>query len=387
MILGVSAPRRPARAEVVGSLLRPRRLLQAAAELYEPGHTAVFAQERAKDRSALDEVLDQEVRAAVARQADLGLDVVTDGEFGRLAFTNSFYDAIEGIEPSPVPVRFRNAAGEKIIFTGVPRITGRLRKVDNPLAREAARLHAITDRPFKVTLPAASWFLPTVFFESGGPYASHDELLEDTLAVQRELIAEAIEAGARYVQLDFPSYVQLIDDGAREYAIVRQGLDPEDFLDRALDLDRRVIEGFPDEVTFGMHICRGNHRSMWIYEGSLEPVAERIFTELPYDVFLVEWDDPERAGDYGALRHVPRNGPIVVLGIVSSKHPPVETRDQLVREVERAARHVDVAQLAISPQCGFASTAEGNALAPDAQWAKLEAVAEAADEVWGRPGG
>jgi methionine synthase II (cobalamin-independent) len=188
-------------------------------------------------------------------------------DVGSLAFTNSFYDAIEGIEPSPVPVRFRNGAGETVVFAGVPRITGRLRKVDNPLAREAARLHAITDRPFKVTLPAASWFLPTVFFESEGPYASHDELLEHTLTIQRELIAEAI------------------------------------------DLDRRVIEGFPGEVTFGMHICRGNHRSMWIYQGSLEPVAERIFTDLPYDVLLVEWDDPARTGDFGALRHVPRNGP------------------------------------------------------------------------------
>jgi 5-methyltetrahydropteroyltriglutamate--homocysteine methyltransferase len=382
----VRVPRHPARAEVVGSLLRPPRLLEAAAELYEPGHTAVFAQERAKDRSALDAIVEQEVRAAVARQADLGLDVVTDGEFGRLAFTNSFYDAIEGIEPSPVPVRFRNATGEKVVFAGVPRITGRLRKVDSPPAREAAFLRAITDRPFKVTLPAASWFLPTAFFESEGPYASHDELLQDTLTIQRELIADAIAAGARYVQLDFPSYVQLIDDGARDHAIVRQGLDPEEFLDRAIELDRRVIEGFPDDVRFGLHICRGNHRSMWIYQGSLEPVAERIFNELPYDVFLVEWDDPERAGDYGALRHVPRGGPVVVLGIVSSKQPHVETRDQLMAEIERATRHVDVAQLAISPQCGFASTSEGNELSSEAQWAKLEAVARAADEVWGRAG-
>jgi 5-methyltetrahydropteroyltriglutamate--homocysteine methyltransferase len=283
-------------------------------------------------------------------------------------------------------VRFHNAAGEKVIFGGVPRITGRLRKVDSPLAREAALLRTVADRPFKVTLPAASWFLPTVFFESDGPYASHDELLEDTLAIQRELIADAVAAGARYVQLDFPSYVQLIDEGAREHAIVRQGLDPQEFLDRAIDLDRRVIEGFPDSVTFGLHICRGNHRSMWIYEGSLEPVAERIFGELPYDVFLVEWDDPERAGDFGALRHVPRGGPIVVLGIVSSKHAPVETREKLIGEIERAARHVDVAQLALSPQCGFASTSEGNELSPETQWAKLAAVARVADEVWGSAG-
>src|SRR3954452_6217354 len=148
----MSAPRRPARAEVVGSLLRPPRLLEA----------------RAGDDAALPEIVDAEVRAAVARQVDLGLDVVTDGEFGRDAFTHSFYDAIEGIEPSPVPVRFRDAAGDKVLYTGVPPICGRLRKVANPLVRDTDRLRAITERPFKVTLPAASWFfLPAAFFEQG----------------------------------------------------------------------------------------------------------------------------------------------------------------------------------------------------------------------------
>jgi 5-methyltetrahydropteroyltriglutamate--homocysteine methyltransferase len=362
MIVGVSAPRSPARAEVVGSLLRPPRLL---------------------DGAVAREVVDAEVRVAVARQIDAGLDVVTDGEFARAAFTHSFYDAIEGIEPSPLPVRFRNAAGETVLYRGVPRISGRLRKVDNPLVREVDRLRAITDHPFKVTLPAASWFLPTVFFEQEGPYSSHDELLEDTLAIQRELIAEAIGAGARYVQLDFPSYVQLTDAGAREYAIVRQGIDPDAFLAKALELDRRVVEGFPADVTFALHICRGNFRSMWIYEGALEPVAEAIFTELPYDVFLVEWDDPDRSGDYSALRHLPE-GPIAVLGLVSTKHAALETREALLREIERAAQHADVAQLALSPQCGFASVAEGNDITLDAQWAKLELVAEVADEVWGR---
>ncbi len=361
----MSAARRPARAEVVGSLLRPGRLLET----------------RAAGGAAADEILAEEVRAAVARQVDLGLDVVTDGEFGRVAFTHSFYDAIDGVEPSPVPVRFRNAAGEKVVYNGVPRISGRLRKVDSPLAREADRLRAITDHPFKVTLPAASWFLPAAFFEEEGFYDSHDELLEATLAIQRELIAEAIGAGARYVQLDFPSYVQLVDEGAREYAIVRQGIDPDAFLAKALDLDRRVIEGFPADVTFGLHICRGNFRSMWIYEGALDPVAEAIFNELPYDVFLLEWDDPDRAGDYTALRHLPK-GPIAVLGLVSTKHGEVEAREALVREIERAAEHADVGQLALSPQCGFASVAEGNALSPEAQWAKLEVVGRTAAAVW-----
>jgi methionine synthase II (cobalamin-independent) len=361
----VSAARRPARAEVVGSLLRPGRLLEA----------------RAAGGAAADAIVAEEVGAAVARQVDLGLDVVTDGEFGRAAFTHSFYDAIDGIEPSPVPVRFRNAAGEKVVYNGVPRISGRLRKVDSPLAREADRLRAITDHPFKVTLPAASWFLPAAFFEEDGFYDSHDELLEATLAIQRELIAEAIGAGARYVQLDFPSYVQLVDEGAREYAIVRQGIDPDVFLAKALDLDRRVIEGFPADVTFGLHICRGNFRSMWIYEGALDPVAEAIFNELPYDVFLLEWDDPDRAGDYAALRHLPK-GPIAVLGLVSTKHGQIEGREALVREIESAAKHADVGQLALSSQCGFASVAEGNALSPEAQWAKLEVVGRTAAAVW-----
>jgi 5-methyltetrahydropteroyltriglutamate--homocysteine methyltransferase len=361
----VSAPRRPARAEVVGSLLRPRRLLDAVS-----------------GGADAEAVLDEEIRGAVARQVDLGLDVVTDGEFGRAAFTHSFYDAIEGIDPAPVPVRFRNAAGERVVYSGVPRIAGRLRKVGNPLVREVDRLRAITDHPFKVALPAASWFLPPAFFDADGYYASHDELLEATLAIQRELIAEAIGAGARYVQLDFPSYVMLVDEGAREHALVRRGVDPDAFLAKALELDRRVIEGFPTDVTFAMHICRGNYRSMWIYEGSLEQVADAIFNELPYDVFLVEWDDREREGDYAPLRHLPRAGPVAVLGLVSSKHPRVETREALLRELESAARHADVSQLALSPQCGFASVAEGNELSPDAQWAKLEVVARVADEVW-----
>lgn len=375
--------REPARAETVGSLLRPEPLLRAADELFESGHTAIFAEERAKDRSDFDAAVEREVAAAVARQQEIGLDVVTDGEFSRMVFTNSFYDAIEGIEPNPVPVRFRNAAGQKVAFEGLPRVSSKLRKVDSPLAREAELLSRLSDRPFKVTLPAASWFLPAAFFQPGGAYATHEELLDDTLAIQRELIADAIAAGARYVQLDFPNYVQLVDAGAREHAIVRQGIDPDAFLDKAIELDRRVVEGFPDDVTFALHICRGNHESMWIYEGSLEPVAERVFGELPYDRFLVEWDDPRRAGDYSALRHVPAGGPTVVLGLVNTKVPEVERVDDVVREIEAAAAHLDVAQLAVSPQCGFASTSAGNRLPTEAQWAKLEAVARAADAVWG----
>jgi 5-methyltetrahydropteroyltriglutamate--homocysteine methyltransferase len=153
-------------------------------------------------------------------------------------------------------------------------------------------------------------------------------------------------------------------------------------LERALDVDRRVVEGFPADVTFALHICRGNFRSHWVYEGSLEPVAERVLNELPYDAFLIEWEDVARDGDYSSLRFLPA-GRIAVMGLVSSKAAEVERVDDVVARLEEATMYADVEQLAVSPQCGFASVADGNELDTDAQWRKLEVVAAAAERVWG----
>jgi 5-methyltetrahydropteroyltriglutamate--homocysteine methyltransferase len=175
--------------------------------------------------------------------------------------------------------------------------------------------------------------------------------------------------------------VHLIDENPRT-ALRAAGIDPDDFLEHCLDVDRRAIEGFPDDVRFGLHICRGNMRSAWLFGGSLEPVAERVFNELPYDVFLVEWEDTQREGDYSPLRHVP-SGPTVALGAVSSKHGTLESEDAVVRALEDASRHIGVDQLAISTQCGFASEAQGNLLTEDEQWRKLELVASVARRVWG----
>ena len=158
----------------------------------------------------------------------------------------------------------------------------------------------------------------------------------------------------------------------------------ESVVSKAIAADNAVLEGIPDHVTKAMHICRGNHRSRWMTEGSLEPVAERLFNELQYDRFLVEWDDVEREGDYSALRHVPKGGPQVVMGLVSTKTPEVESADDVQRRLEEAAKYLDMEQLGLSPQCGFASTWEGNELAEESQWQKLEVVAEVADRVWGR---
>ena len=378
------APRRPARAEVIGSLLRPPRLLAAMEELYAPGHLMAYAEDRAHDRSAADAIADEEIRRVVARQIDAGLDVVTDGEFRRLLYTNSLQDAIEGFEPGAHGRTFRTPSGEVFETPPLPVASAPLRKVASPAAREAQFLGSVTTHPFKVTLPAGSWFLAPENFVAGITdrfYASHAELFEEVLAILRALIGEAIAAGARYVQLDFPRYVHLIDEAPRQ-ALRAQGVDLDEFLERALDADRRVIEGFPDEVTFALHVCRGNMRSAWLFSGSLEPVAERVFNELPYDVFLVEWEDTEREGDHSPLRHVPA-GPIVALGAVSSKFGRLESEDAVVRALEDASRYLPIEQLAISTQCGFASEAQGNRLSEDEQWRKLELVCAVAARVWG----
>ena len=359
-------PRSPARAEVIGSLLRPSELLAAVDKRSDPVH--------------LGAVADEAVERVARRQADIGLDVVSDGEFRRWMFLNSFYDAVEGVATDRSAVEFRNERGETVVLM-VPSIEARLRRVDSPAAREAAFLAGVTDRSFKVTFPAASIFAHP-FGVSADAYETHDEFVEHAIAIERELIADAVTAGCRYVQLDFPLYPYLVDPGwsARFEAA---GHSVEALLEKALAADRAVLEGLPDDVTTGLHICRGNYRSRWICEGSLEPVAERVFGELPYDAFLVEWDDVGREGGYEPIRFT-SEGRVVVMGLVSSKRRELESEDDVLRRLEEAARHLPVEQLAVSTQCGFASVLEGNELDEETQWRKLELVARVADRVWPR---
>jgi 5-methyltetrahydropteroyltriglutamate--homocysteine methyltransferase len=354
--------------------------LRAAIEAaYEPGHHALLTDERAKDLTALREAEDVAIGHAVRRQIELGLDVVSDGEFRRYMFTNSFYDAVDGVATDNV-VEFTNARGERVELA-VHSVKRRLRKIGSPAAREAEFMASITGHPFKVALPAASLFTHP-FGVAPEAYASVTEFADHAVAIERELIAEAIAAGCRYVQLDFALYPYLVDDAW--IARFRQaGHSFEGLLDRALEADRTVLDGIPDGVTTGLHLCRGNYRSRWLCAGSLERVAERMFAELPYDVFLVEWDDVARDGGYESIRFVPP-GPIVALGIVSSKTPNVEDEDAIVRRLEQASRHLGIEQLAVSTQCGFASVMEGNEIDEDVQWRKLDLVARVADRVWPR---
>ena len=366
--------RTPARAETVGSLLRPPGLRAAIAEF---GNDP----ERAAEITALEDDL---IAKAVRRQVDAGLDVVTDGEYRRTMFLDSFWGAVEGFTNDRNPVEFRADDGSTITWN-VQRIEVRLRPVASPAADEAAHLTTITDHPFKVTFPAASLFALPFTFKPGindHAYADLRELVAHCVEIERGLVADAIAAGARYVQFDFPAYPYLCDPDWRR-AITATGWSVDDVLDLAIQADQEVAAGLGDKVTVGMHICRGNNQSRYLCEGPLDPIAERLFGDLDYDVIHVEWEDPDRMGDFGSLDYVPTDGPLIVLGIISSKRPELESVDDVLRRIEAASIRLNVDRLAVATQCGFGSTWEGNKLTEDDQWRKLDLVGTVADRVWG----
>lgn len=378
----MSERRHPARAETVGSLLRPAALRSVMEGFYAAGHSAKLAAERGKDPAALRAAEDEAIRNAVRRQSNCGLDVVTDGEFRRWMYLNSFYDAVSGVRTDKT-VRFRNDRGEPVELA-VHEIVERLEVVDSPAAREAAFMaQAAGEVPFKVTFPAASLFahpLTTV----DGAYGSLGEFLAHAIEIERGLVADAVEAGARYVQFDFPLYPYLCDP-AWVGRFREAGHDVEVILATALAADRAILEGIPDGVSTALHICRGNFRSSWMCEGSLEPVAESVFGGLPYDSFLVEWDDVGRDGGFEPIRFL-REGSTMVMGIVSTKTGELEHEDDLLRRMDEAAGIVGgLDRLGISPQCGFASVMVGNEIDEDTQWRKLELVGRVADRLWGQP--
>jgi 5-methyltetrahydropteroyltriglutamate--homocysteine methyltransferase len=374
-------PRRPARAEVIGSLLRPPVLRQAIDAFYERGHSAVLTEEREKDRTVLRELEDAAIRDVVRRQIDIGLDVVTDGEFRRWMFLNSFYDAVSGVRTGKT-VKFRNARDEEVELA-VHEIVEPLKQVDSPAAREAAFLAEVTrGYPLKVTLPAASIFLHPFTTVTGG-YESVEDFATEAIRIERQLVRDIVSAAPHtQLQFDFPLYPYLVDPAWVE-RFEAQGHRVADLVETAIGADTAVLEGIPDGVTVALHICRGNYRSSWMCEGSLEPIAEQVFGELPYDAFLVEWDDLGRDGGFEPVRFL-RKGSTMVMGIVSTKTPVLEDEDALVRKMEQAASLAGgMDRLAISPQCGFASVMVGNEIDEDTQWRKLGLVARVADRLWG----
>lgn len=378
----MTATRPIPRAEQVGSLKRSARLIAANEAVYAPGHVAVEEAERTRGMDALYAVAREEARRVVARQIDIGLDVVTDGEFCRYMFLNSLFDGITGFSSEVSKAKFKAADGS-VIEWNMQYVVDRLVQVDSPAAREAANLSSLTDHLYKVTFPAGSFLALPYNYKpelNGHAYGSHRELLEHVVEIEQGMIADVVRAGCRYIQLDFPVYPFLCDPDwcAR---MERHGYDWKETLELALWADREVVSAIPDTVRKGIHVCRGNNQGRYVAEGRLDPVAEALFS-LPYDSFLIEWENEERMGDFSALRHVPAGDSVVVLGIISSKVAALESREALLSQLDRAARFLDPARLALSPQCGFASTLKGNEVTEDDQWRKLELVVDTARQFW-----
>ena len=353
------------RADHVGSLLRPPALLEARRRR-EDGSIS------ADDLRAVE---DEAIAAAVKGQQNAGLDVVTDGEFRRRDFRTGFVEAVDGLEMRSWNMPWHTSEGVTKLLSHTWVVTGRLRQRDRLAAGEAAYVRSLTAVPVKVTLIAPG-FLADRFWQDGVTdqvYASREELAAEVAAITRAEIEALIAEGVRYVQLDNPGYGRFV--GAHGAA---------DGFGLMVDTDAAAVAGVtrPAGVTIGLHVCRGNQASMWMSEGDYGPIAERLFSAVAVDRFLLEYDD-ERAGGFGPLRYVPA-GRTVVLGLVTSKLPALEPGDELRRRVDAAAELVGLDRLALSPQCGFASVAEGgNLLSEDEQFAKLRLVAETARAIWG----
>jgi len=361
-------PAQAIRSDVIGSLLRPPEL-KAARERFDRGELSPAALKQVEDR-AVDE--------AVQLQEAAGLDVVTDGELRRYAFFGHLIDALDGFDKlGGWAIPFHNEAGEQLVFKR-PVVVEKLRWRRSMCAEELTYLRARTNKPTKVTLissqQAAAYYDPE---KSTGAYPTRDAYLADIVDLTRREVLELVRLGCTYVQIDAPQYAALLDPELRE-GYRQRGSDPDRLIDICIEMDNAVIGNHP-EVTFGLHICRGNNQSMFYASGGYEPIA-RVFTKSRFQRFLLEYDD-QRSGGFEPLQAVPDDR-VVVLGLVTTKSPRLESVAELRARVEEAARLVPLDRLALSPQCGFASTMEGNLLTEDEQWAKLRLVVDTARRVW-----
>jgi 5-methyltetrahydropteroyltriglutamate--homocysteine methyltransferase len=365
---------RPIRADQVGSLLRPPSLL-AAREGFLRGSVS---------KEALREAEDEAIRQVIEHQQRVGLDVFTDGEFRRASWITDMADAVEGFVPQSRVVEWRGMRGDRQTEASTSNVVGgRLKPRRRLTGDQTAFLKQHAPGPIKMTLPAASnfWVISWKAGVSDTAYASRSEMLQDVVRIVRDEVQALVKDGVDYIQLDAPFYGVFIDEQHRE-TLRQTKIDPDRALEEVIAADNAVVDGLArDGLTLALHICRGNSRSRWLYEGSYDPIAEALFGKLGVDTFLLEYDSP-RDGDFSPLRYLPA-GKTAVLGLVTSKEPGLETRDALRRRIDEAARVVPLDKLALSPQCGFASVASGNLVSEDDQWRKLELVASTARAVWG----
>jgi 5-methyltetrahydropteroyltriglutamate--homocysteine methyltransferase len=362
----------PYRAEHVGSLLRPAELLAARASYAEGKIT----------EPELRAIEDRAIVVALGKQRGIGLDILTDGEMRRGSWLTDMADAVDGFVASRVDMHWKGPDGGTEGSTA--NVAGaKLKKVRKMTGLEVPILKKTSPGPFKVTLPAPSNFV-IASYKPGVTdkfYPTHAALLDDLVAIVRDEIEWLISEGVTYIQMDAPYYSHYFDPTERERAKAA-GRDPDRELDDAIRGDNAAFAGLNrDDVTLALHVCRGNSRSRWYTEGGYDAIAEKLFGSLDVDRFLLEYDS-DRAGSFTPLRLMPKNKR-VVLGLVTTKEPRLESQDDLVRRIEEASRYVPLERLALSPQCGFASVAAGNLLTADDQWRKLELVVSTARKLRG----
>jgi 5-methyltetrahydropteroyltriglutamate--homocysteine methyltransferase len=357
------------RSDVVGSLLRPTYLKEARKKRAsgELGH------------AEFKKIEDRAVDEAIALQINSGFDVISDGEMRRYAFFGHLIDAVEGYDKfGGWAIPFHDDEGQELVFKR-PVVVSKLRRIRPLCEEEFVYLRAKTDHPAKVTLISAQQAAAYYDAEkSKGAYATIDAYLADLVDILKTEVEELVRLGCTYIQIDAPQYAALIDPDIRE-GYRKRGNDPDRLLDRCIELDNAVIGNHPG-VTFGIHLCRGNNQSKYYASGGYEPITA-VFERTNFDRFLLEYDDA-RSGGFEPLKYVPEDR-TVVLGLVTSKKPILEKKVELKARIGDATRYVPLERLALSSQCGFASTEEGNLLTADDQAAKLRLIAETAREVWG----
>jgi 5-methyltetrahydropteroyltriglutamate--homocysteine methyltransferase len=362
----------PYRADHVGSFLRPADLLEA--------------RQSSGSAEKLRALEDQHISRVLAKQKELGFEIFTDGELRRRNFMSDFTDAVEGFDFGDAVARNWSAGdkGAAPVSSVAGVVTKKLRQMRPLTGHELPFLKAHSPGDIKMTLPSATQF-PAISFKLGVTdtiYKDHSALLWAVVDIMKSDLTTLSSDGVKYIQIDAPRYSYYMDPKWREWIRGEIRMDPDAALDEAVKADNACFRAARSPgVTLAIHLCRGNNRSHWYAEGGYDAIAEKLFGTLEADRFLLEYDD-ERSGTFEPLRFIPKNK-TVVLGLVSSKVPQMEGRNQLAKRIDEASRYVPMENLALSPQCGFASTAEGNLITEDRQWAKLRLVVDTARRVWG----
>ncbi len=365
----------PFRADHVGSLLRPKKLREARDAF----------QKNALSRAELTKVEDESIREAVKLQEDVGLRLATDGEFRRKEWHMDFLTSFANVTrvPSSIKMRFHTHEGDTEVSPEALKIVGKLGRPRGIFVDHFKFLKSVARGTPKQTIPS-----PTIMHFRGGrgavdkaAYPDMAQFFADLARVYNEEVQDLAAAGCRYLQIDETNFAYLCDPTLRDQVKANIGEDPNQLTHTYAKLISESVAGRPADMAVCMHLCRGNNQSAWVAEGGYDPVAEVLFNEVKIDGFFLEYDSP-RAGDFKPLRFVPK-GKVVVLGLVTTKLPQLEKKDELKRRIEEAAKYVPIEQLCLSPQCGFSSTVEGNKVTVEDEIAKLRLVVDVAREVWG----